>query len=169
MAATFTKTNGDLRAVMETLLFSREFMSEGAWQAKVKTPLELVTSAVRGLDAHVGDATALAQQISEMGQPLYGRVDPSGYPMTADAWSGSAGLLRRMAFATALAAGQISGVKVDALTVAERGTRRAWTDVAGYEPSPDTLAAIEEGAAGTVAAASVVTAAIIGSPDFQKR
>ena len=109
MAATFTKTNGDLRAVMETLLFSREFLSEGAWQAKMKSPLEMVASALRALDANVTDTTALAQQLTDMGQPLYGRVDPAGYSTTADAWSGSAGLLRRMAFANALAAGQIPG------------------------------------------------------------
>jgi uncharacterized protein (DUF1800 family) len=88
MAATFTKTGGDLRAVMETLLLSREFMSEGAWQAKVKTPFELVTSALRTLDADLTDTTAVAQRLSEMGMPLYGRVDPKGYPNTADAWSG---------------------------------------------------------------------------------
>ena len=51
MAATFTKSGGDLRAVMETLLLSREFLSEGAWQAKVKTPFELVVSALRALQA----------------------------------------------------------------------------------------------------------------------
>ena len=79
MAATFTKTNGDPRAVMETLLFSREFLSEGAWQAKMKTPLELVASALRALDANVTDTTALAQQLTDMGQPLHGRVDPAGY------------------------------------------------------------------------------------------
>jgi uncharacterized protein (DUF1800 family) len=107
MAATFTKTGGDLRAVMETLLLSREFMSEGAWQAKVKTPFELVTSALRALDADVSDTTALAFRLSEMGMPLYARIDPKGYPNTADAWSGSAGLLARINFANALTAGLI--------------------------------------------------------------
>ena len=69
MAATFTKTSGDLKAVMETLLFSREFLSDGAWQAKVKTPFELVTSAIRALDAELTDTTAVSQRLTEMGQP----------------------------------------------------------------------------------------------------
>ncbi len=38
MAQTFTKTDGDLRAVLETMFTSPEFFSEGAWQAKVKAP-----------------------------------------------------------------------------------------------------------------------------------
>ena len=168
MAATFTRTNGDLRAVMETLLFSREFLSEGAWQAKMKTPLELVASALRALDANVTDTTALAQHLTDMGQPPYGRVDPAGYPATADAWSGSAGLLRRMAFANALAAGQIAGLKVDAGAAAAHGVRRALTDLIGYEPASETVAAIEN-PSGEPLAPTVVTAAILASPDFQKR
>ena len=169
MAATFTKTGGDLRAVMETLLLSREFMSEGAWQAKVKTPFELVASALRALDAQVSDTTALAQRLTDMGMPMYGRIDPKGYPNTADAWSGSAGLAGRMNFAFALTAGQISGVKLDPVAIVSQGVRRAITDITGYEPAAETVAAIEEGGGSEKPAAQVIAAAIVGSPDFQKR
>src|SRR5207244_2073252 len=51
MAATFTKTDGDLRAVLQTIFNSPEFLSEGAWQAKIKSPLEMVIGAVRTLNA----------------------------------------------------------------------------------------------------------------------
>ena len=34
-------------AVMRTMLESREFFSEGAFRSKLKTPLEVVASAVR--------------------------------------------------------------------------------------------------------------------------
>jgi len=169
MAATFTKTGGDLRAVMETLLLSREFMSEGAWQAKVKTPFELVTSALRALDADVADTTALAFRLSEMGMPLYARIDPKGYPNTADAWSGSAGLLARINFANALTTGLIAGVKADASAIASQGVRKALMDLTGYEPAADTVAAIEQGASGEKPNPNIVAGAIIASPDFQKR
>jgi uncharacterized protein (DUF1800 family) len=169
MAATFTKTGGDLRAVMETLLLSREFMSEGAWQAKVKTPFELVTSALRALDADVSDTNALALRLSEMGMPLYARIDPKGYPNTAEAWSGSAGLLGRINFANALTAGLITGVKADASAIASQGVRKALTDLTGYEPAADTVAAIEQGASGEKPNPNIVAGAIIASPDFQKR
>jgi len=169
MAATFTKTGGDLRAVMETLLLSREFLSEGAWQAKVKTPFEFVTSALRALDADVSDTTALAQRLSDMGMPLYGHVDPKGYPNTADAWSGSAGLLARINFANALTVGLVSGVKVDASAMASQGVRRTLTDLTGAEPAAETIAAIEQGANGQKPEANIIAGAIIASPDFQKR
>ena len=165
MAATFTRTSGDLRAVMETLLFSREFLSEGAWQAKVKSPLELVVSALRALDADVIDTTALAQQLSDMGMPVYGANPPTGYLTTADAWSGSAGLVRRMAFATAVTAGRVMGIKVDADAVTSHGVRRTAADFLGYDPTPETVSAIEEGAPSPATMAAI----IVGSPDFQKR
>src|SRR5207237_9616735 len=42
MATTFTRTDGDLRAVLRTMFSSPEFLSEGAWHAKLKSPLEMV-------------------------------------------------------------------------------------------------------------------------------
>ena len=113
MAATFTKTDGDLRAVLQTMFTSPEFLSEGAWQAKLKSPLEMVVSAVRALDAEVTDTFALAQRIADLGEPLYGKLEPTGYPNTGEAWTNTAGLLGRINFATALTAGQVPGVKVD--------------------------------------------------------
>ena len=95
------------------MLTSREFLSEGAWQAKLKSPLEMVLSAVRVLGADVTDPMALAQRIADLGQPLYGKAEPTGYSTTSDAWANSAGFLGRINFAGALAAGQIAGVKVD--------------------------------------------------------
>jgi uncharacterized protein (DUF1800 family) len=169
VAATFTKTGGDLRAVVETLLFSREFLSEGAWQAKFKTPLELVTSALRALDADVRDAMALAHRLTELGQPLYGRVDPNGYPDTADAWSAGAGLLARMKFANALVTDQIAGVKVDVRAIGSQGARRALAELTGYDPAPEIVAAIELEGGGDQPAPHLLIAVVVGSPDFQKR
>ena len=101
--------------------------------------------------------------------PLYGRVDPKGYPNTADAWSGSAGLLGRMNFANALTAGLITGVKADAGGIAAQGVRKAFIELTGYEPAADVVAAIEQGASGEKPQPTIVAGAIIASPDFQKR
>ena len=67
MAATFTKTDGDLRAVLQTLFSSVEFSSEGAWQSKLKSPLEMVVGSVRALNAEATDTFALSQRIAETG------------------------------------------------------------------------------------------------------
>jgi uncharacterized protein (DUF1800 family) len=169
MAATFTKTDGDLRAVMETLLLSKEFLSEGAWRSKVKSPLEMVASSLRALDADVTDTAAVAQRVADLGQPLYAKVEPTGYPNTSEAWGNSLGLLGRMNFASALLAGQITGVKVNPDAVVTTDARRTMLALTGVEASPETIAAVEKGAGGKPPTPALVATALIGSPDFQKR
>lgn len=113
MVKTFVKSDGDLRAVYETLFTSREFFSESAWSAKVKSPLEMVVSAVRAVDAEVTDTYVLAQRVAEMGQPLYGKEFPTGYKDTADAWLSTANVISRINFANAVAKGDVHGVTID--------------------------------------------------------
>jgi uncharacterized protein (DUF1800 family) len=168
MAATFTATGGDLRAVLETMLMSREFLSEGAWQAKLKSPLEMVLSASRALDADVTDATALARCIADLGQPLYGKADPTGYSTTSDAWANSAGFLGRINFASALAAGQIEGAKVDLAHVPDHGEAAA-RRLLGAAVSPATLALLSRRAEGQPMTPASIAAVVLASPDFQRR
>jgi uncharacterized protein (DUF1800 family) len=169
MAATFTKTDGDLRAVMETLLLSKEFMSVGAWRSKLKSPLEMVASSLRALDAEVTDTTAVAQRMADLGQPLYAKVEPTGYPNTGEMWSNSLGLLGRMNFASALLAGQIAGIKVKPDAVATADVRRAMRALTGVEASPEMIAAVARGGGGSPPTPALIATALIGSPDFQRK
>jgi len=135
MAKTFLKKKGDIREVLETLFHSPEFWDDGAYRAKVKTPLEFVASAVRATGAEVDDAFPLTRQLNNMGMPLYGAQPPTGYSMKAETWVSSSALLNRMNFALALTSGKIKGVKVD---TAKLGKSRAAT------PDTDgTLATLE--------------------------
>jgi uncharacterized protein (DUF1800 family) len=116
MAETFRKTDGDLRAVMKTMLESREFFSEGAYRTKLKSPLEVVASAVRSVNGEVDYAFPLANQVAQLGQPLYRKQEPTGYSNSSQEWLNSGGLLARMNFGLQLADNKIPGVKVDAST-----------------------------------------------------
>jgi uncharacterized protein (DUF1800 family) len=112
-AARFRETGGDIRKVVEVIVTSAEFRAPAARQAKVKTPLEFVVSAVRASGSEVADARALARRIADMGMPLYLQQPPTGYKDTADAWVSTSGLLARMNFAVDLASGRVSGAPVD--------------------------------------------------------
>jgi uncharacterized protein (DUF1800 family) len=112
-AETFRKTDGDIRAVVKTIVTSAEFASPAARAAKVKTPLEFVVSAARASGAEVDDARALAGRIAAMGMPLYLQQPPTGYKDTADAWVSTSGLLARLNLALDLAAGKVRGVSAD--------------------------------------------------------
>ena len=112
-AATFRKTDGDIRAVVKAIVTSPEFGSPAARAAKVKTPFEFVVSAARASGAEVDDARALAGRLAAMGMPLYLQQPPTGYKDTADAWVSTSGLLARLNLALDLAAGRVHGVSVD--------------------------------------------------------
>ena len=169
MAATFTKTDGDLRAVLQTMFASVEFMSEGAWQAKIKSPLEMAVSAVRALNADVIDSFTLAQRIADLGQPLYGKIEPTGYANTGEAWTNTASILGRINFATALSAGQVAGVKVDISRFNFKDPSAIALELLSMTPSQPTLAAIQNGIQGKEATPSLLTTLVMSSPDFQKR
>ena len=73
MARTFLKTGGDLKSVMRTMLASRECWSEGAYHAKLKTPFELVVSALRVTNAEISSTSFLEAEMQRMGEaPLPG-------------------------------------------------------------------------------------------------
>jgi uncharacterized protein (DUF1800 family) len=113
MAETFQKTDGDIRAVMETMFRSKEFWSEGAYRSKMKSPLEMVASAVRAVDGNVDFAFPLVNQVAQLGEPLYRKIEPTGYSNSSKEWMNSAGLMARMNFALQLAADKVPGVKVE--------------------------------------------------------
>jgi uncharacterized protein (DUF1800 family) len=154
--------------VLETLFTSREFFSEGAWQAKLKSPLEFVLSAVRALDAKVTDTTALTQRLTDLGQPLYGKPEPTGYSNTGEAWASSAGFLGRMNFASALVFGGIEGVWADTSRLPSTASA-ASTRLLGIDLPPATRQAIEKGFAGTDVSPARLAALVLASPDFQRR
>jgi uncharacterized protein (DUF1800 family) len=113
MAQTFVKTDGDLRAVMETMLESKEFWSEGAFRSKMKSPLEVVVSAVRATNGNVDFASALVNQVAQLGEPLYRKIEPTGYSNSSREWMNTAGLMARMNFAVQLSGNKVQGVTVE--------------------------------------------------------
>jgi uncharacterized protein (DUF1800 family) len=169
MAATFTRTDGDLRAVLETLFSSVEFQSEGAWEAKLKSPLEMVVSAVRATSAEVTDTFAIAQRIADLGEPLYGKLEPTGYPNTGDAWANTASILGRINFSSALTGKQIPGVTVDLARFDGKPPAAVARDVLGTTPSASTLAAIDRGGQDGPSTPDAIVALVLSSPDFQRR
>jgi uncharacterized protein (DUF1800 family) len=129
----------------------------------------MVASSLRASNADVTNTTALAQRMAELGQPLYAKAEPTGYPNNSEVWANSVGLLGRMNFASALVGGKIEGVKLDATQLAAPGLRKAMLALTGVEPSAQTLAAVEKGSEGTAPTPTLVATALFGSPDFQKK
>jgi len=169
MAHTFSETDGDLRAVLKTMFSSPEFFSEGAWQAKVKSPLEMVVGAVRAVHGEVTDTFSLVQKIADMGEPLYGKVEPNGYPNTGDIWLSTAGITGRVSFAASLASGLVPGLRLGPSRWEGKDQPAIARDLLGHEASPQTLTALETGLKGKEPTAPFIASLVLSSPDFQRR
>ena len=152
-AATFTRTDGDIREVVRTIVTSQEFFSASAYRSKVKTPFELVTSTLRALNALPDPTPRTAQIVRTLGQPIFGKETPNGYPDVADAWLNTGAILNRINFGTLVAAGQVPGVRLDrwptARTVAsaprEQQVDAVISSLLGGAVSPDTRAILITG------------------------
>lgn len=184
---TFLKSDGNIRDVLKTILTSPAFDSQAAYRAKVKSPLELVASALRGLDGKTDATVPLIQMIARMGQPMFQYQAPTGFPDRAATWINSGSLLARINFATALAANRIPGTQV----VLDEGSAGQGTvdqsqfmhllaaRLTGGEMSPQTSAAVMAGlnpespSAGRPEIArrevAVATGLLLASPEFQRR
>jgi uncharacterized protein (DUF1800 family) len=113
MSKTFLKSNGDIKEVMRTMIYSPEFWSRDAYRAKVKTPFELVASTVRALGTDVDTAMPLVQWSSRIGEPLYQCQPPTGYSDKAETWVNTGALLNRLNFSLALAGNKVRGSRTD--------------------------------------------------------
>lgn len=169
MALTFTKTDGDLRAVMETMFRSPEFFSEGAWETRIKSPLEMAASTIRAMNSEVTYASGLVQKIAEMGEELYGKIEPTGYPDIPETWLSTAGILARMNFASAIASGQLPGVQMDASRWKGIDNTTIARALLGREPSKQTMDAIGSGLEGKDPSPAVIASLVLSSPDFERR
>jgi uncharacterized protein (DUF1800 family) len=94
-AAVFLETQGDIQQVVRTIVTSPEFFSREAYRAKVKTPFEWLTSSIRGLDLDIRETRLLVGALIRLDQPLYGALEPTGYPDVAESWVSSGALLTR--------------------------------------------------------------------------
>ena len=110
-ANTFTKSDGDIRETVRCVVTSPEFFSRAAYRAKVKTPFELVTSALRAMNAQPDTTPRSAQIVAQLGQPIFGRQTPDGWPDRSDAWLNSGAIMNRVNFGLRVAAGQVPGVR----------------------------------------------------------
>lgn len=116
-AATFTSTKGDLHAVLRTIITSDEFFADAAFRTKVKSPFELVVSASRALGGAPDATPRSAQLVARLGQPIYGRQTPDGYPDMADEWINTGAILNRMNFGLAVGANRVPGASVQSWSV----------------------------------------------------
>src|SRR5688572_19904016 len=171
VAATYTKTDGDIREMLKTIFFSDEFNSKEAYRAKIKRPFELVISAIRTLGADTNGGPGTHQWLARMGEPLYGFQTPNGYSDAAESWVNTGGLLERMNFGLALASNRIQGTSVN-LSKLSTDQSKVMDDYLKILLAGEISAATKEAMLKQLDKSDPVTKVvglILGTPEFQRQ
>jgi uncharacterized protein (DUF1800 family) len=189
MAQTFQSSDGDIRAVMKTMIYSPEFWSRNAYRAKVKTPFELVVSTARALGTDVDTPMPLVQWAGRIGEPLYQCQPPTGYSDKADAWVNTGALLNRLNYSLALASNKVRGSRsdtgsllgMDSSADAKAALDRAVQLFLGGQTGPTTVETLEKQLDSPQILQAklddpvkhvdlgVVAGLVLGAPEFQRR
>lgn len=95
MSARFLNSDGDISQTLEALFKSAEF--QASLKHKFRTPMEVVVSTARLAyeDRQLQNYVPLSYSLDRLGQGLYQRVTPDGYPMQKSMWDGSSQLFKR--------------------------------------------------------------------------
>lgn len=104
MAQTFQHTDGDIQAVLRTLFDSPELLHSGR---QFMDPIRFVVASTRlAYDGKpIANALPLVYWLDQLGEPLYGRITPDGWPLDGASWTGSGQLSKRFDIAAAIGNG----------------------------------------------------------------
>jgi uncharacterized protein (DUF1800 family) len=189
MAQTFTESDGDIKAVMHTMIYSPEFWSRETYRAKIKTPFELVVSAARALGTDVDMPQPLVGWVGRIGEPLYQCQPPTGYADKADTWVNTGALLSRLNYSLALAGNKMRGSRTDVAALlgvessadAKAALERAVQVFLGGQVAPTTVETLQKQLDSPQVVQAklddpvrqvdlgVVAGLVLGAPEFQRR
>jgi uncharacterized protein (DUF1800 family) len=111
MAKTFERTDGSIAAVLREMFLDKAFLASlenpRADATRLKDPMQFVMSSLRL--AYDGKVLTNYQPVigwlTQLGQPLYGRVTPDGYALVESAWTSSGQMVRRFEIARQIGSG----------------------------------------------------------------
>ncbi|MEO8748083.1 MAG: DUF1800 domain-containing protein [Rhodanobacter sp.] len=106
MAQTFQRTDGDIAAVLRTMFDSPALLAGNA--KKFKDPTQFLVSAMKLAyeSQPITNGKPLLNWLNQMGEPVFGRITPDGWPLDSASWSGSGQMAARFAVARAIGSGR---------------------------------------------------------------
>ena len=164
MAQTFQASDGDIAAVLRTMLYSREFTA--SLGRKFKDPMHYVVSALRLAyeDRPISNSAPVLGWLNRLGQGLYNRETPDGYPLTQVAWASPGQMTTRFELAKAIGAGRINLFDTDASRPVARTVPQLPSPLAYSRLGADTLKVLEQ-----ATSAAEWNTLFLSSPEFMYR
>jgi uncharacterized protein (DUF1800 family) len=115
MAQTFKATDGDIAAVLATMVHAPEFTASLKPGVKFKDPVHYVLSAVRLAydDKVVLNTQPIQNWLNRLGEGLFNHETPDGYAMTSASWNGPGQMTLRFEIARQIGSGSAGLFKPD--------------------------------------------------------
>jgi uncharacterized protein (DUF1800 family) len=115
MAQTFKTSDGDIAAVLSTMIHAPEFTASLKPGLRFKDPVHYVLSAVRLAydDKPILNTQPIQNWLNRLGEGLFNRETPDGYAMTSAFWNGPGQMALRFEIARQIGSGSAGLFKSD--------------------------------------------------------
>ena len=122
MAQTFKSTDGDIAAVLATMVHAPEFTASLKPGVKFKDPVHYVFSAVRLAydDKVILNTQPIQGWLNRLGEGLFNHETPDGYSMTSASWNGPGQMTLRFEIARQIGSGSAGLFKPDVPNAVEK-------------------------------------------------
>ncbi|MBX9612046.1 MAG: DUF1800 domain-containing protein [Burkholderiales bacterium] len=169
MSRSFLATDGNIALTLQALFDAPEFGP--SLTHKFKDPMHYVVSAVRlAYDGKpILNAAPMLGWLNRLGQGLYNRPTPDGYPMDEAAWSSSGQMATRFEIARAIGSGSAGLFRVEGSTTGERPTFAQLSNALYHASLASTLGARTRSALDNASSPLEWNALLLSSPEFMFR
>ena len=169
MAQVFLQSDGNIADTVRVMFVSPEFAQ--SLGGKFKDPVHYVVSAVRIAygDKIVVNAAPMLSWLNRMGEPLYGRQTPDGYPLTQMAWASAGQMTTRFEIARTIGLGGAGLFKKDGADPAERPAFPQLANALYYRSIEKTLSSPTVGALDQATSPQEWNTFLLASPEFMTR
>jgi uncharacterized protein (DUF1800 family) len=115
MAQTFKTTDGDIAAVLSTMVHAPEFTASLKPGSRFKDPVQYVCSAVRLAydDKVILNTSSIQGWLNRLSEGLFNHDTPDGYAMTSASWNGPGQMMLRFEIARQIGSGSSGLFKPD--------------------------------------------------------
>jgi uncharacterized protein (DUF1800 family) len=175
MARTLQQTDGSIGAVLREMFLDRDFNvaldAAAPRLEKFKDPMQFVVSSLRlAYDGKtITNYRPVIGWLAQLGEPLYGRVTPDGYPLTEAAWTSSGQLVRRFEIARAIGSGNAGLFNLDDNTPGPKMGFPMLTTRLFYDTIEPGLSAATRQALDRTSSQQEWNTMLLGSPDWMQR
>ena len=169
MAKTYLASGGQISEVLRTLFMSSEFRA--SLGNKFKDPIHYVVSSVRLAydDKTILNAGPMINWLNRMGEQLYGRQTPDGYPLVQASWASSGQMTTRFEIAKAIGSGSAGLFRTDSPEPVERAAFPQMANALYYQSWQFTLGTEAKAALDQAVSPQEWNIFLLASPEFMKR